>query len=216
MSYTLIKKNFMKNQRGLTLIELMIAMVIGLLIVGTVITIFITNVRSNRDNVAMIKLNQELRGVMTFMSDELKRAGYSSDSTITDFIDDFGLSSNCIRYAYDENNNSTLDGDERFGFRGIDSDGDTVIDTIQWSNSNTSDPQDVSITDYCLTGRWEAITDKDILDITNVSVDEETIVVGATSIEQLTITITGQTILSGGTVASRTISEVIRIRNDDA
>jgi len=204
-------KKMKKNQNGLTLIELMISMVIGLLVVGTVITIFITNVRSNRDHVSMTRLNQELRGVMNFMSNELKRTGYSADATNSAFIDDYGLSTDCIRYAYDEDEDGVLDADERFGFRGVDTDGDTVVDTIQWRRTNVASD--------CSGGAansWEAITDTDILEITNVTVDNESIAVGSTIVEQLTITITGRTILSGGTIASRSISEVIRIRNDDA
>jgi type IV pilus assembly protein PilW len=203
-----------KNQKGLTLIEMMIAMVIGLLVVGTVITIFITNVRSNRDNVSMIRLNQELRGVMTFISDEVKRAGYSTDSGVNDFIEEFDISTNCIRYGYDDPSVGTygvLDASERFGFRAVDTaaDADSDIDTIEWGRSNTDNT--------CDNGTWNPITEYDLAEITNFTVADTSVLAisGTINIPQVTVSITGQTTLSGGTIASRTISEVIRLRNDE-
>ncbi len=195
-----------KNQKGLTLIEMMIAMVIGLLIVGTVITIFITNVRSNRDFVSMTRLNQELRGVMTFVSDELKKAGYSADPEKDDFVDELTLSgANCLRYGYDEDGDGSLDADERFGFQ-------LNANAIEWANSNT----DIT---GCSSPDWEDITDTNIAFITvfNLTpIPPVPIPAGTVDIYQMTVTITGTTELSGGTTATRTVSEVIRIRNDDA
>ncbi len=190
-------------QKGLTLIEMMIAMVIGLLVVGTVITIFITNVRSNRDNVAMIKLNQELRGVMTFVSDELKRAGYSADPDNDAFIEQLNYdgASNCLRYSYDENSNDVQEADEQFGFQ-------RVGNLLRWTNQVTSDT--------CAGAAWQSITDSDIAEMTDFSITEDAIPAPNPDINilQLTVSITGETTLSGGTLASRTLTEVIRLRND--
>jgi type IV pilus assembly protein PilW len=191
------------NNKGLTLIEMMIAMVIGLLVVGTVITIFITNVRSFRDNVAMSKLNQELRGVMTFISDEVKRTGYSFDPEESAFMDDLAVSADCIRYAYDEDADGVRDADERFGFQ-------LNANAIEWANNNTAAD--------CSTGTWEDITDTAIANITAFTVTPNPltpVLAGSVEIYQLTVTISGQTTLSNNDVASRTITEVIRVRNDE-
>lgn len=193
----------MTKQRGLTLIEMMIALVIGALVVGTVITIFVSNVRSFRDNVAMSKLNQELRGVMTFISDEVKRAGYSADPDVGDFMDELDLSAGCIRYSYDEDADGVKDADESFGFQLVDS-------AIEWSNNTGAD---------CSGGTWEDITDTTIASITafNLSpVPLTAIQAGAVEIYQITVTITGETTISSGDAASRSITEVIRVRNDES
>lgn len=196
------------KQNGLTLIEMMIAMVIGLLIVGSVITMFITNVRSFRDTVAMTRLNQELRGVMTFISDEVKRAGYSADPDIAapTFMDDLAVSAGCIRYAYDENENGVRDGNERYGFR-------LNSNAIEWNRNITSaDCSTASTT-------WEDITETNIANITAFTITPNPLVAitaGTVSVYQITVTLTGETNLSDGSTASRTISEVIRVRNDEA
>lgn len=200
-----------KNQTGLTLIEMLIAMVIGLLIVGTVITFFITNVRSNSDSVAMIRLNQELRGVMTFVSDELKRSGYNDGQfdtymaklDINDAGNDGISDDNCITYAYQEpgvSSVSTVPATSVFGFRL-----DSVDDQIKWG---------VSADLNCNFG--SSITEINIAEITEFEIKLTETDVGTVTVNQVEVTITGETQLSGGATASRTISEIIRIRNDDA
>ena len=64
------------KRNGFTLVELLIASVLGMLVVGGIITVFATTVRFNSDNLQMVRLNQELRGVMSLISRDLRRAGY--------------------------------------------------------------------------------------------------------------------------------------------
>lgn len=188
-----------KNQSGLTLIEMMIAMLIGLLVTGSIIAIFISNVKSSSENMKMIHLNQELRTVMGFMSDEIKRSGYSADASVATFIDDFNTATaNCVLYSYDVNGNGVQTTNEKFGFR-------LNGNTIEWGSnvacgSNTN---------------WQSLTEPNIADITAFTIVPNDIPAGTIVIKQLVITITGVTTLNPGN-ASRTISETIRVRNEDA
>jgi len=192
----------MRQQQGLTLIEMMIAMVIGIIISGAVITVFISNIKSSTDNMKMARLNQELRGVMTFISDEIKRAGYSSDSTNSAFNDEFNFAagSNCLRYSYDENGDGTLDADERFGFQ-------LNTNILRWSNN-------VTTTD-CSDGTWQNITDTGIATITAFTITEAPIGAGTININHLNVSLTGQINLTPN-IATRTITEIVRVRNEDA
>jgi type IV pilus assembly protein PilW len=194
----------MNKQKGLTLIELMIAMVIGLLVVGVTITLFVTNVRSATENARMTRLNQELRMTMGFISDELKRAGYSADPANSDFISEFRAVTNCIRYAYDENGNGIREVTERFGF-------ELDTSTIRWGRSVT--------TNDCSDGNWESITNANTSTITAFTVttpEADTAITTPSGLDilQFDVVITGQIDLNSGT-ASRTISETIRVRNED-
>jgi len=213
---------FNQKQSGLTLIELMIAMVLGLFVSAVTISIFSTTVRSNVENMKMIRLNQELRGTMTMMVDELKRHGYSADPTNTAFINDFKppLPVGCLRYSYDENANSTLENNERFGFKLSDN-------TISWTQNATTDDCSGASPDTT----WTAITDPNLAKITTLifnvseSVNTEDLTPLSTvfttaagvSIYKVTITLTGTTDLASSSDANdprRTISETIRIRNE--
>jgi len=188
-----------KKQAGLTLIEMMIAMLIGLLVTGSIISVFISNVKSSSENVRMIQLNQELRTVMTFISDEIKRSGYSADPTIITFIDDFNTATaNCVLYSYDVNGNGVQTTNEKFGFR-------LNGNTIEWGSNVACGAN----------ANWQDLTEANIADITAFTIVPSNIPAGTIFIKQLVITITGDTTLFPGT-ASRTVTETIRVRNEDA
>ncbi len=192
------------NQQGLTLIEMMIAMILGILVTGTILTVFISNVKSATENVKMIRLNQELRVVMGFVSDELKRAGYSADPDNEEFINQLSVpvapDNDCVIYSYDVNANGLRNAaEENFGFR-------LENQQIQWGRN-------VSCTG---SSGWQSLTFLENSRITNFTIlpPPTPLTNGGITIQQYEVTITGETNLNPGT-ASRTISEVIRIRNDD-
>ena len=208
-----------KSQAGLTLIEMMIALLIGLIITAGVLTIFVSNIKSSSENTKMIRMNQQLRSTMSFITDELKRAGYSGDSSNSAFIDElnFNNSQPCLRYAYDENADGTMQSNEQLGFQLKNS-------AIEWGKH-------VSSTD-CSTGSWEAITDTKIVKITNFAVQNKInyLVTDPNSFESVNMVSTASStikvpqfavILTGEVAlppdkASRTINAFIRVRNDCA
>ena len=62
------------RQAGLTLIELMIAMVIGLIVVAATTTLVVSLMRSNSESVRATRLSQELRAMADIASMELRRS----------------------------------------------------------------------------------------------------------------------------------------------
>jgi len=210
---------FNKKQTGLTLIEMMIALVLGLFVTAVIITVFSTNVRSSTENIKMIRLNQELRGVMTLMVDELKRAGYSADSSIDNFMDELNFTTTCARYSYDDDDDGTQDANERFGFR-------LNGNIVEWSRTVTS----ADCSAPAAVG-WDDLTDPNIASITTLtfdlsgSVNTDGVTTGLdtltatdeVSVYDVTITLTGTTDLKHSSAANdprRTVTETIRIRND--
>ena len=74
----------LRQQKGLTLIELMIAMVIGLLLLGGTISMFISNKRVYREQESMSRLQENARFAMTMLLHDIRMAGYTGcndDST---------------------------------------------------------------------------------------------------------------------------------------
>ncbi len=210
------------KQAGLTLIEMMIALVLGLFVTAIIITVFSTNVRSSTENIKMIRLNQELRGAMALMVDELKRHGYSSLSTTEDFMQqlNYDAANNCLRYAYDSSNDGVVNpASDVFAIH-------FTASTIYWqTSSNTScssysssqpltDPNIAEITtlDFDLSGSGNKLGS-----IVNTGSFAWTTTTGI-SFYEVTITLTGTTDLphsSDPNDPRRTIVETIRIRNDD-
>jgi prepilin peptidase dependent protein B len=68
-----------KSSLGLSLVELMIAMAIGLVVIGSVLSFTMSSLTANSEYVQATRLSQELRNSMDFISRELRRAGYDQD-----------------------------------------------------------------------------------------------------------------------------------------
>lgn len=64
------------GQHGLSLVELMIAVALGLMVLGVVISVFWNTLQSNKKALRMARLVQELRAVTDVMARDLRRAGY--------------------------------------------------------------------------------------------------------------------------------------------
>jgi Tfp pilus assembly protein PilW len=99
---------------GFSLIEMMVALVAGMIVVGAVLAFTVASVRANSDYVKSTRLMQELRNITNFITTELKRAGYDENAmeyvgnpTSTDvsvfapMLIDTTAGANCIIYAYD-------------------------------------------------------------------------------------------------------------------
>lgn len=188
----------MIKQKGITLIELMIALILALLVTAAILTIFISNVKSSAENVQMMQLNQELRAAMNFMSDELKRHGYSSNSSSTAMNTLNTATAGCVIYGY------TASGAVNTirGFR-LDN-GD-----LEWCSDNATGCGNGN----CPAPGWQAITTSGPTTISTFTVARDQVPSGSVTVERLDLTLTGQRQLNPGT-ATRTIQETVRIRNE--
>ena len=137
----------MTKQSGFTLIEIMISLMLGLIIIGATLTLYITSVRSSGETIQSARLNHDLESAMSLMMNDIKRAGFwggaviDADSRTNPFtattgtisniqIRDFATNAladpgNCILYSYD------ADGDG-----GFDEDGDGVYDVGDDDDNN--------------------------------------------------------------------------------
>ncbi|WP_036251455.1 PilW family protein [Methylobacter sp. BBA5.1] len=129
----------MKKQSGYTLIEIMIALLLGLIIVAATITIYINTIRGGTDIIRSARLNHDLESALTIMTNDIKRAGYWNDAKINNWhvayvnngnnpvnnpnpftADATNLNiigGNCILYSYDADKNGNVGEKEFYGFR---------------------------------------------------------------------------------------------------
>lgn len=84
----------MKKQQGLTLIEILIALALGLFIIAATLTLFINTVKSSSDTIKSVRLNHDLEMALNLIGNDIKRAGYwgnakiNANSRINPFTDD--------------------------------------------------------------------------------------------------------------------------------
>jgi prepilin peptidase dependent protein B len=69
-----------RGNQGFSLVELMMALVAGLIVSLAAVAFFYSSVRSNGDFVSATRLTQELRNNLDYVSRELRRAGYNGDA----------------------------------------------------------------------------------------------------------------------------------------
>jgi type IV pilus assembly protein PilW len=117
-----------KQQKGLTLIELMIGLLVGAIVAAGAISIFTGSVRNSTDNINLTRLNQDLRAMMDIMERDIRRAGFvTSDpqtnlnsvlnnpffSATTDIAiyDPGPVQGTCIVYAYNRDDNDANNDD---------------------------------------------------------------------------------------------------------
>jgi prepilin-type N-terminal cleavage/methylation domain-containing protein len=67
---------------GFTLVELMVALVAGLIVSAAVIAFLLSSMRSNGEYVQSTRLTQELRNTLDLVTRDLSRAGYSDSSIV--------------------------------------------------------------------------------------------------------------------------------------
>lgn len=96
--------------RGFTLIELMIALVLGLIVIGAVLALSLSLMRANNQTIAGTRLTQELRAVAGLVSSDLRRAGGVVDpltvatanngNPLNPFATITTATAGCIQYSY--------------------------------------------------------------------------------------------------------------------
>lgn len=167
-----------KHQIGLTLIELMIGMLLGIIVMSGAIKILSTSITGQSDNLKLARINQDLRAMIDIMARDIRRAGFVTSSPdihwqslqknpffINTNSTDITLFNNgqCILYSYNrhESNDADADGDglidvlsnERLGFK-LNSHTHKLKMRLSGTDNNS-----------CSNGRWESITEPDV-DIT--------------------------------------------------
>ena len=178
----------MKQQQGYTLIEIMISLLIGLIILGATINIYVGTVGSSANTIKSARLNHDLESVMTLMVNDIKRAGYwggaivnpgdgthdctnpttgtgkPCDNPFTQAATNIQIPSNdCILYSYD------ADDSGKNTIRNATDDVDAnEFYGFKLVNNSISIRKTGSTTADCTNGTWEDFIDSNLLTITSL------------------------------------------------
>jgi type IV pilus assembly protein PilW len=235
----------MKKQAGISLIELMIAITLGLLLTAGAISFYAKTLDTQNDNIQLMRLNHDMRALMSIMVDDIRRSGFATTAPDNNFdcvksnpFNKLGLfttntataasPASCIVFAYNidddlAGNVCTIEDSDRFGFRF--SNGALQMKrsggTEATCANGTGTWETISVSDTTMTGSFSLSESE--LDITEMLSDADSICStgencnGCTSGNQC-LTIREITITLTGTLVdgtSQTITEQVRIRNDE-
>lgn len=159
-------------QRGFSMVELMVGLVVGLFAVLAAGAVYINAFASGHDSMRLARLNQDMRAIMDVMTADLHRAGYSAkdDNSFmqrTGNATDIQVSTDntCILYTFDLDRDGAVDADELFGFR-FDSAGQrvqTLASTVAFPATTTA-----NVTD-CAALTWEPLNFAEEVRVTALS-----------------------------------------------
>ncbi|MCK5092881.1 MAG: prepilin-type N-terminal cleavage/methylation domain-containing protein [Gammaproteobacteria bacterium] len=234
-----IARNPIANNRGFTLIELMIGAVVSLVVMTGVANVFVGTVKSSSETLKASKLNQDMQAIMNIVADDIRRTGYwnslaSGAAPTNPFTDTDNLHLNdtndCILYAYDDNSdggitfhnpNNPNSSNERHGFKLDEGDikmrssGENMNDCNNGNWIRLSDQYTEEITELTFTPSFQCINRDDD---TSVPTDCSSPPAGTTSGETLVevrhirISMTGT--LTGDNTVTKKLESSVRIRND--
>jgi type IV pilus assembly protein PilW len=92
---------------GFSLVELMVALVVGLIVIGAVLALVVSMMSANNQTIQVTRLTQELRATTAVIASDLKRAKGSDDPFAAavsgnDYatVDPASGNSNCLRDGY--------------------------------------------------------------------------------------------------------------------
>lgn len=165
------------HQRGFTLIELMIASLLGLIVIATVTGVFISTYQANTQNLKVVRMEQEMRAAMTLMVRDIRRSGTRELAWQTSLLgtqnpfatnlhwtisrfDGSELVNSCVRFAYDRtaddapNPDDVVYNEDLFGYR------------LRDNGIESRGRLGASCTAPVALNSWEAITDRDAWAVT--------------------------------------------------
>jgi prepilin-type N-terminal cleavage/methylation domain-containing protein len=167
-----------RSQRGFTLIELMVAVLLGAFVIAVVGGVFVSTYQANTQNMKVVRMDAEMRAVMTLMAREIRRSGTrelawqtSTLGTPNPFatnlnwtIGRFDTSvptNSCVLFAYDKDgDDGAVEITDRAGYRLTnDAAGRPGIDSRRSANAGAA----------CNAGTWEGITDREAWAVTSLN-----------------------------------------------
>lgn len=206
-----------RRSRGFSLVEMMVALVLGLVVTGAVIALVVAIIHSDRRTLQSTRLNQELRATLALIAGDLRRAR-AVDDPLTMAMQAGGnpyqaisasmLSADdgCIVYGYDadEDRDGTVESRWHTLRRGAGPAGSRVV-----LLSSTTRPGS------CTAPGTEIALGTDQVDITRLVVSPVTSAADEGTVREFTVTITGHLADDDAGLAAveRTMSQTVFVRS---
>lgn len=228
-----------RRDRGFSLVEMMVALVAGLIVVGSVLAFTVATVRSSSENIQATRLMQENRTVMDMFIRELRRAGYDQlamngigrgGAYVSPFASVLvvGGASSCVVFAYDQATHGAhihaagaVEDDERRAFRRAVVGGAGVIEVNFGGGGvpacDAAGPNYATTPPTCnaATG-WCALSDPRVVNYTGFTLTDTGTAVGTApnlvAVREIDVQLAGQLIQAPD--VQRVLDTTVRVRSD--
>lgn len=200
-----------RQQRGLSIVELMITISLGLLLMAALTAVFANTLGVNSRSLKLSQLQEEATTVMGLIVGDLRRAGYRGDAAelvfdpanaSTAFNDTIVISNyggeqlnSCIVFSYDADGDGIHDGAaENFGYR-------VREGRIQRRQSSAD----------CGSAGWQDLTTTAMLDVTDLDFGLTEQMFNLVNEQRVTVVL--QVAMPGDSEINRTLATEVVIRN---
>jgi prepilin peptidase dependent protein B len=152
-----------RGVRGMSLVELMVGVAVGLVVVAGAISLFATQVRSSRDTLLATRVTQDLRAAADLVARDLRRTGYwgnaingtravGATAPLQNPYAAMDPTDSSVAYGFsrDAVEDDTLGDEEQFGFR-LTEDGVLQMQTDSNTWQELIDPALVRVTEFTVT-----------------------------------------------------------------
>ena len=232
-------KSKRSEQRGLSIVELMVGVAVGLFIVGGATKLFVDYLVSNKRLLLETRVNQELRAAADLVARDVRRAGYWTNATaglwstggITPTPNPHATTAGAlsstgtsVNYSYARNADNSLDANEYAGFRQRLDSGINVLEMQLGQNvwQALTDPATVNVTAFNVTATAPTLVNDlssycsclKSLTCTMANIADPVFnPAGAPTltIPSLSIVLTGRSVVDSS--IERTLRETVRVRN---
>lgn len=189
-----------RRQFGLSLIELMVGIAVGLVVLASMTVLLVNNVKASKEAVQSARLNQQLRAALDLIASDVRRANYGSTAnTIT-------LSSNQLVTKYSNHTRTVTLSDGAILY----------TDDVDGISEKLTDPSLITVTSlqFCFVNTKETAAADDSCSTTLPSADS--VAVTGTSktikVQGIRISVTGR--LVADSAISKSLTTTVRVRND--
>ena len=212
-----------RRERGLSIVELLVGVAVGLFLVAGAVTLFVGNLGNSRQLLLEARINQDMRATADLITRDLRRAGYwggnsplaatvASAASSPNPYSTITAGSGIVEYAFSRDgatDNNVLDANENFGFQRAVVGGVGVIQMKLGSGNwqTVTDPQSMDVTALTVTPTETAVSVADACPSVCVGAG-----CPAIRVRQYAVAITANAI--GRAATSRTLQTRARARND--
>jgi prepilin peptidase dependent protein B len=213
-----------KDQRGLTLIELMVAIAIGLIVIAAALNFFSRHLRESRAVQVELRLMQDLRSAADLIARDLRRAGHWGNAAAGVWQRDaeavtanpyafVTIASNDVAFNFsrDAVDNNSIDTNEQFGFRLRSGVVEFLLGNGNWQA--LSDANTVTITSFTVTPSVQHVSLEGMCATACSAADSAAATCPPQQhIRSLNIALVGQAVSDAK--VKRSVQNQVRLRND--
>lgn len=198
-----VKSNVNRSQ-GFSLVELMIALLLGSALLAMVIGLYITGVSTGAKSIKYSRLRTDLQSIVAIIETDVRRAGYGGSAYLVGVggnkTIDINSDENCIVYYYNHDKTASLNSNNKMAF--------SYKDNAVKFKANVGQVAE----DVCnITAGWTNVSDEQFITITRLSFVESVLSTANATMRSVTIELAGE--LVSDSRYSQSLATRVQVRN---